>query len=140
MGNSTTFLPDQAYRLPISTQLAVFQRYVDFTVENVASGSSIDILKLQKGFVPVAVGWTTHTTDAQNPTFAISLGTLTTELKGATAIGAAGSGSFAVVAAPPLLTGTDDETIRVTVGAATCDGGKVTFFVIGYNNEQGQAA
>jgi len=120
------------------------QLFVDFTGAahkgaadagyNLASGDSFKAFNLPVGAVITEVGWVTHTTDAQNPTFAIDsvdANSGTTALKSATAIGAQYLANVTHVAAPEIQTTTASH-ILITGGTDTNNDGKVTFFVKGF--------
>lgn len=128
---------------------AIDQLYVDFSgashtkdktgtatadsTYNLASGDWFSAFKLPQGALIKEVGWVTHTTDAQNPTFALTTeggtgGSFT--LKGATAIGAQYVSVIETQTATEIIP--NDSTscvVRVTGGTATNDAGIVTFFV-----------
>lgn len=133
----------------IDVHEVVDQLYVDFTGAshvkditgtatadsnyNLVSGGWFTAFKLPQGALVTMVGWVTHTTDANNPTFAITTQGGTGDaftLKSATAIGA----QYVSVIVPQTATEIipNDATttlIRVTGGTATNDAGIVTFFV-----------
>ena len=125
------------------------QLYVDFTgashvkditgtatadsAYNLANGEWFSAFKLPKGALITECGWVVHTTDANNPTFALTTeggtgGSFT--LKSATAIGAQYVSVICEQTATEIIP--NDSTscvLRVTGGTATNDAGIVTFFV-----------
>lgn len=130
MANSTTFLTlPPAQRS--GTEKIYIERYVDFSLENVASGSSIDVLKLLKGTILTRAGFAS-VTHQDTVTFALSVPTKSITVISATAHTAddevttvdagAASGQFTT----KLLDA--DDTLRVTIGAATASTAKVIFF------------
>lgn len=132
MGNSTTFLTLPPHQL-LGTQLVYAERKVDFSVENVASGSSIDVLRLPKGALLLKAGLINNT-HQDTVTYALSVPTKSITVMGATASSAddeveivdagAASGDFAT----QMLDA--DDTLRVTIGAANATTAIITFFAI----------
>jgi hypothetical protein len=110
------------------------QLFVDFSANNLASGDEFKLFNVPKGAVITEIGWVTHVTDAQNPTFALTGvdGTSTGEaIITATAIGAA----YAAVIAhdtSPVIFASDAGYVKCVGGTATNDAGKVTFFIKGF--------
>lgn len=100
---------------------------------NLTSGDYFSAFKLPKGALITECGWVTHTTDANNPTFALTTeggtgGSFT--LKSATAIGAQYVSVICEQTATEIIP--NDSTscvLRVTGGTATNDAGIVTFYV-----------
>jgi len=121
------------------------QLYVDFTGAshkgaadssyNLASADWFYAFNLPVGALVTEVGWVVHTTDANNPTFAITIedsGSGTTTLKSATAIGAQYAAVQVDQTAAEIVTvsnGTSSGLIKVLGGTATNDAGIVTFYV-----------
>lgn len=132
MANSTTFLTLPAHQL-LGTQLVYAERKVDFSLENTVSGGTLDVLKLPKGAIPLKAGFTSNT-HQDTVTYALSAPTKGITMVGATAHTADGevtvvdagaaSGDFTT----KLLDA--DDTLRVTIGAATASTAVVTFFIV----------
>ncbi len=141
MANSTTFLTLPAGRR-LGTDVVHFEKYVDTTLENVASGDTIDVLRLPKGAVPVRLGFICNT---PQPTLTWGLdvvvggstvitGLPATNLSAAlqvavTAAGATGGFTTAMLSA--------DGTLRATAGAAAATTFKGTFFCDYFVSDQG---
>ena len=124
MANSTTFLTIPAAQRS-GTETVYIEKEVDFSIENVASAGTIDVLNLPKGCVLLHAGWIVKTTQA-TVTFALSVPTASITVKSAAVMGA---NNVALVTAPTsnkVLAAVD--TLRVTVGAATAATAKVVFF------------
>lgn len=120
------------------------QLFVDFTGAtykgsadssyNLASADYFTAFNIPAGGVITECGWVTHTTDANNPTFALagSDATSTGEaMIGATAIGAKYAAVIAHDTSPVIFASSAGKVI-VTGGTATNDAGIVTFFIKGF--------
>lgn len=127
MGNSTTFLTIPAAQR-LGTQVVYAEREIDFTVENLASGSTMDVLKLPKGAVPLRSGWITKTvnTDA-NAKIALSCPTANLTLVAAAVLGNANAATIAALTASQVLAAED--TVRITGSDATLAQAKIVVFI-----------
>lgn len=127
MGNSTTFLTIPAAQR-LGTQVVYAEREIDFTVENLASGSTMDVLKLPKGAVPLRSGWITKTvnTDA-NAKIALSCPTANLNLVTAAALGNANAATIAALTASAVLAAED--TVRITASDAALAQAKIVVFI-----------
>jgi len=127
MGNSTTFLTIPAAQR-LGTQVVYAEREIDFTVENLASGSTMDVLKLPKGAVPLRAGWITKTvnTDA-NAKIALSCPTANLTLVAAAVLGNANAATIAALTASQVLAAED--TVRITGSVATLAQAKIVVFI-----------
>jgi hypothetical protein len=126
MANSTTFLTLPAHQL-LGTQLVYAEKDVDFSLENVTSGNTLDVLNLPKGAVILSGGWYVKTTEAVVQ-FALAAPTHSLTIKSAAVMGVAGIAANAFLTASQRLTAAD--TMRVTVSAADCTAARVVFFAI----------
>ena len=127
MGNSTTFLTIPAAQR-LGTQVVYAEREIDFTVENLASGSTMDVLKLPKGAVPLRVGWITKTVNT-NTGAKIALNCPTANLTLVTAA-VLGNAKAATIAA--LTTSADlaaEDTVRITASDADLAQAKIVVFI-----------
>ena len=127
MGNSTTFLTIPAAQR-LGTQVVYAEREIDFTVENLASGSTMDVLKLPKGAVPLRAGWITKTvnTDA-SAKIALSCPTANLALVAAAVLGNANAATIAALTASAVLAAED--TVRITGSVATLAQAKIVVFI-----------
>ncbi len=124
MGNSTTFLTIPAGQ-KLGTEVCYFEREIDFSVENVANGDSIDVLRVPKGAVPIASVVTTHTANGDvSATAALSIANASLTVDAADALPAANSGNITYLTATKVLTA--DDTLRLTVGTANMVEAKIT--------------
>jgi len=121
------------------------QLFVDFTgaahagaadtAYNLASADYFYAFNLPVGALVTEFGWVTHTTDANNPTFAATTedsGAGSTALVGATAIGAQYVSVQTKQTAGEIVTvsnGTTSGLVKITGGTATNDAGVVTFYI-----------
>lgn len=127
MGNSTIFLTMPAIQR-LGTQVVYAEREIDFTVENLASGNTMDVLRLPKGAVPLRVGWITKTvnTDA-NAKIALSCPTANLTLVSAAVLGNANAATITALTTSAVLAA--DDTVRITGSAATLAQAKIVVFV-----------
>ena len=127
MGNSTTFLTIPAAQR-LGTQVVYAEREIDFTVENLASDSTMDVLKLPKGAVPLRAGWITKTvnTDA-NAKIALSCPTANLDLVAAAVLGNANAATIAALTTSAVLAAED--TVRITGSVATLAQAKIVVFI-----------
>jgi len=134
MGNSTTFLTPPAHWL-LGTQLVYAEKKVDFSFESTASGNTIDVLRLPKGCIPLMIGAIANT-HQDTVTYAIDVPTASITGLPATAHTAdnqvlmttAGADDDEGGFVTKLLAAED--TLRVTIGAATASTAVVTFFCV----------
>lgn len=127
MGNSTTFLTIPAAQR-LGTQVVYAEREIDFTVENLASGSTMDVLKLPKGAVPLRVGWITKTVNNDaNAKIALSCPTANLTLVNAATLGDANAATIAALTASKVMAA--DDTVRITGSEATLAQAKIVVFV-----------
>ena len=127
MGNSTTFLTIPAAQR-LGTQVVYAEREIDFTVENLASGSTMDVLKLPKGAVPLRAGWITKTvnTDA-SAKIALSCPTANLALVAAAVLGDANAATIAALTASKVMAAED--TVRITGSVADLAQAKIVVFI-----------
>ena len=127
MGNSTTFLTIPATQR-LGTQVVYAEREIDFTVENLASASTMDVLKLPKGAVPLRSGWITKTvnTDA-SAKIALSCPTANLTLVAAAVLGNANAATIAALTASAVLAAED--TVRITGSVAALAQAKIVVFI-----------
>ena len=127
MGNSTTFLTIPAAQR-LGTQVVYAEREIDFTVENLASASTMDVLKLPKGAVPLRAGWITKTvnTDA-NAKIELSCPTANLTLVAAAVLGNANAATIAALTASKVMAAED--TVRITASVADLAQAKIVVFV-----------
>lgn len=128
MANSTTFLTIPAMQL-LGTQLVYAEKYVDFTLEPTVAAGTLDVLKLPKGCLPLVAGFTS-VTHQDTVTFALSVPTKAITLLGATAQSADDEVDLAVAGTFTSQLLDADDTMRVTIGAATAATAKVIFFAV----------
>ena len=127
MGNSTTFLTIPAAQR-LGTQVVYAEREIDFTVENLASGSTMDVLKLPKGAVPLRAGWITKTVNANaDAKIALSCPTANLTLVSAKTLGSANAATIAALTASAVLAAED--TVRITASEATLAKAKIVVFI-----------
>jgi len=127
MGNSTTFLTIPAAQR-LGTQVVYAEREIDFTVENLASGSTMDALKLPEGAVPLRAGWITKTVNANaNAKIALSCPTANLTLVDAAVLGNANTVKVASLTASAVLTAED--TVRITGSEANLAQAKIVVFI-----------
>lgn len=127
MGNSTTFLTIPAAQR-LGTQVVYAEREVDFTVENLASGSTMDVLRLPKGAVPLRGGVITKVvnTDA-TAKVAVTIPGASLTLNAAAVLGAANSVVVNALTASAVLAAED--TVRITASVAGLAQAKIVVFV-----------
>ena len=127
MGNSTTFLTIPAAQR-LGTQVVYAEREIDFTVENLASAGTMDVLRLPKGAVPLRAGWITKTvnTDA-NAKIALSCPTANLTLVAAAVLGNANAATIAALTASKVMAAED--TVRITGSVATLAQAKIVVFI-----------
>jgi len=128
MGNSTTFLTIPAAQR-LGTQVVYAEREIDFTVENLASAGTMDVLKLPKGAVPLRAGWITKTvnTTATNAKIALSCPTANLTLVGAATLGNANAATIAALTASKVMAAED--TVRITASVADLAQAKIVVFI-----------
>jgi len=128
MGNSTTFLTIPAAQR-LGTQVVYAEREIDFTVENLASGSTMDVLKLPKGAVPLRAGWITKTvnTNDANAKIALSCPTADLALVAAAVLGNANAATIAALTTSKVMAAED--TVRITASDAALAKAKIVVFI-----------
>ena len=127
MGNSTTFLTIPAAQR-LGTQVVYAEREIDFTVENLASGSTMDVLKLPKGAVPLRVGWITKTVNTNTGAkIALNCPTANLDLVAAAALGNANAATIAALTASKVMAAED--TVRITASVADLAQAKIVVFI-----------
>ena len=127
MGNSTTFLTIPAAQR-LGTQVVYAEREIDFTVENLASGSTMDVLKLPKGAVPLRSGWITKTVNANaNAKIALNCPTANLTLVTAAVLGNAKAATIAALTTSAVLAAED--TVRITASDADLAQAKIVVFI-----------
>ena len=127
MGNSTTFLTIPAAQR-LGTQVVYAEREIDFTVENLASGSTMDVLKLPKGAVPLRAGWITKTVNTNDTAkIALSCPTANLTLVSAAVLGNANAATIAALTASAVLAAED--TVRITASVADLAQAKIVVFI-----------
>ena len=127
MGNSTTFLTIPAAQR-LGTQVVYAEREIDFTVENLASDSTMDVLKLPKGAVPLRAGWITKTINT-NATAELAVGVASASLaiQAAAVLGAANAVTMTALTTSKVLTAED--TLRITCTVANLVQAKIVVFI-----------
>ena len=127
MGNSTTFLTIPAAQR-LGTQVVYAEREIDFTVENLASAGTMDVLRLPKGAVPLRAGWITKTVNTnENAKIALSCPTANLDLVAAAVLGNANAATIAALTASAVLAAED--TVRITGSVATLAQAKIVVFI-----------
>lgn len=127
MGNSTTFLTIPAAQR-LGTQVVYAEREIDFTVENLASGSTMDVLKLPKGAVPLRAGWITKTINTNaNAKIALSCPTANLTLVNAAVLSDANAATIAALTASKVMAAED--TVRITASVADLAQAKIVVFI-----------
>ena len=127
MGNSTTFLTIPAAQR-LGTQVVYAEREIDFTVENLASAGTMDVLRLPKGAVPLRAGWITKTVNANDTAkIALSCPTANLTLVSAAVLGNAKTATIAALTASAVLAAED--TVRITGSVATLAQAKIVVFI-----------
>ena len=127
MGNSTTFLTIPAGQR-LGTEIVHMEREINFATENLAAASTMDVLRLPKGAVPLQAGWITKTvnTDA-SAKLAVSVNTASLAIVAAAVLGDANAVVITPLTASKVLTA--DDTLRITGSVATLAQAKVVVFV-----------
>ena len=127
MGNSTIFLTIPAVQR-LGTQVVYAEREIDFTVENLASGNTMDVLRLPKGAVPLRSGWITKTVNTDDTAkIALSCPTANLTLVAAAVLGNANAATIAALTASQVLAAED--TVRITGSVATLAQAKIVVFI-----------
>ena len=127
MGNSTTFLTIPAAQR-LGTQVVYAEREIDFTVENLASGSTMDVLKLPKGAVPLRSGWITKTINTnETAKIALSCPTANLDLVGAATLGNANAATITALTTSKVMAAED--TVRITASVADLAKAKIVVFI-----------
>ena len=127
MGNSTTFLTIPAAQR-LGTQVVYAEREIDFTVENLASGSTMDVLKLPKGAVPLRVGWITKTVNTNTGAkIALSCPTANLNMVDAAVLGNANAATITALTTSAVLAAED--TVRITASVADLAQAKIVVFI-----------
>jgi len=127
MGNSTTFLTIPAAQR-LGTQVVYAEREIDFTVENLASGSTMDVLKLPKGAVPLRAGWITKTINTDtNAKIALNCPTASLPLVTAAALGNANAATITALTSSQVMAAED--TVRITASDAKLVQAKIVVFI-----------
>ena len=127
MGNSTTFLTIPAGQR-LGTEIVHMEREIDFSVENLASAGTMDVLRLPKGAVPLQAGWITKTVNT-NATAKIALNcpTANLDLVAAATLGNANTATIAALTASAVLAA--DDTVRITASEADLVQAKIVVFI-----------
>ncbi len=127
MGNSTTFLTIPAAQR-LGTQVVYAEREIDFTVENLASGSTMDVLKLPKGAVPLRAGWITKTVNTNTGAkIALNCPTANLNMVSATVLGNANAATITALTTSAVLAAED--TVRITGSVADLVQAKIVVFI-----------
>lgn len=127
MGNSTTFLTIPAAQR-LGTQVVYAEREIDFTVENLAASSTMDVLRLPKGAVPLRSGWITKTVNTNDTAkIALSCPTANLTLVAAAVLGNANAATIAALTTSAVLAAED--TVRITGSVATLAQAKIVVFI-----------
>ena len=127
MGNSTTFLTIPAAQR-LGTQVVYAEREVNFATENLAASSTMDVLRLPKGAVPLRSGWITKTVNTDDTAkIALSCPTANLTLVAAAVLGNANAATIAALTASQVLAAED--TVRITGSVATLAQAKIVVFV-----------
>ncbi len=127
MGNSTTFLTTPAAQR-LGTQVVYAEREIDFTDENLASGSTMDVLRLPKGAVPLRSGVITKTVNADDTAkVAVTIPGASLTLNAAAVLGAANSAVVNALTASAVLAAED--TVRIAASVADLVQAKIVVFV-----------
>lgn len=127
MGNSTTFLTIPAAQR-LGTQVVYAEREIDFTVENLAASSTMDVLRLPKGAVPLRSGWITKTVNTDDTAkIALSCPTANLTLVAAAVLGNANAATIAALTTSAVLAAED--TVRITGSVATLAQAKIVVFI-----------
>ena len=127
MGNSTTFLTIPAAQR-LGTQVVYAEREIDFTVENLADTSTMDVLRLPKGAVPLRAGWITKTVNTNTlAKIELSCPTANLTLVAAAVLGNANAATIAALTASKVMAAED--TVRITASVADLAQAKIVVFV-----------
>ena len=127
MGNSTTFLTIPAAQR-LGTQVVYAEREVNFATENLASGSTMDVLRLPKGAVPLRSGVITKTVNTDDTAkVAVTIPGASLTLNAAAVLGAANSVVVNALTASAVLAAED--TVRITASVAALAQAKIVVFV-----------
>ena len=127
MGNSTTFLTIPAAQR-LGTQVVYAEREIDFTVENLASAGTMDVLRLPKGAVPLRAGWITKTVNTNaNAKIALSCPTANLTLVAAAVLDNANAATIAALTASKVMAAED--TVRITASVADLAQAKIVVFI-----------
>lgn len=127
MGNSTTFLTIPAAQR-LGTQVVYAEREIDFTVENLASDSTMDVLKLPKGAVPLRGGVITKVVNTDDTAkVAVTIPGASLTLNAAAVLGAANSVVVNALTASAVLAAED--TVRITASVAALAQAKIVVFI-----------
>lgn len=127
MGNSTTFLTIPAAQR-LGTQVVYAEREIDFTVENLAASSTMDVLRLPKGAVPLRSGWITKTVNTDDTAkIALSCPTANLTLVAAAVLGNANAATIAALTTSAVLAAED--TVRITASVANLVQAKIVVFI-----------
>lgn len=127
MGNSTTFLTIPAAQR-LGTQVVYAEREIDFTVENLAASSTMDVLRLPKGAVPLRSGWITKTVNTNDTAkIALSCPTANLTLVAAAVLGNANAATIAALTTSAVLAAED--TVRITASVANLVQAKIVVFI-----------
>ena len=127
MGNSTTFLTIPAAQR-LGTQVVYAEREVNFATENLASGSTMDVLRLPKGAVPLRSGVITKTVNTDDTAkVAVTIPGASLTLNAAAVLGAANSVVVNTLTASAVLAAED--TVRIAASVADLAQAKIVVFV-----------
>ena len=127
MGNSTTFLTIPAAQR-LGTQVVYAEREVNFATENLASGNTMDVLRLPKGAVPLRGGVITKTVNTDDTAkVAVTIPGASLTLNAAAVLGAANSAVVNALTASAVLAAED--TVRITASVADLVQAKIVVFV-----------
>ena len=127
MGNSTTFLTIPAAQR-LGTQVVYAEREVNFATENLASGSTMDVLRLPKGAVPLRSGVITKVVNTDDTAkVAVTIPGASLTLNAAAVLGAANSVVVNALTASAVLAAED--TVRITASVAALAQAKIVVFV-----------
>lgn len=127
MGNSKTFLTIPAAQR-LGTQVVYMEREIDFAVENLAAASTMDVLSLPKGAIPLRAGWITKIVNTDDTAkVALSCPNASLTLVAAAVLGAANVATLANLTSSKVLAAED--TVRVTGSVAALAQAKIVVFI-----------
>ena len=116
MANSTTFLTIPAGQR-LGTDVCYFEKEIDFSIENLETGDTADVLRLPKGAIPLATLVSTKTANTDDTAeIAIACPTASLTLDAADTLPAADATNVTpLTTSAPLAA---DDTVRLTSSVA----------------------